>query len=87
MLNPVTKIFLNTCTIDFRKSYHGLCALVKELFEEDSLSGAMLIFYNRLGNRLKFCIGTLMAYVCGKALRMKAVLSFLTFLKDVVKFA
>ena len=59
MLIPATKKSLKTCTIDFRKSYHGLCALVKELFEEDPLGGAMFIFYNRSGNRLKILIAPL----------------------------
>lgn len=53
MLIPATKIFLNTCATDLRKSYQTLSALVQDKFAEDPLSGAMFIFYNRSGDRLK----------------------------------
>ena len=53
MLIPATKIPLSTSATDLRKSYQTLSTLVQEKFAENPLSGAMFIFYNRSGDRLK----------------------------------
>jgi transposase len=39
--------------VDMRKSFHGLVALVQSVLQEDPLSGAIFVFFNRRGNYLK----------------------------------
>jgi transposase len=53
MLMSASKIYLSSCTTDLRKSYRTLCAVVKDQFGEDPLSGSMFVFYNRSYNLLK----------------------------------
>ncbi len=47
------RIFLCTRSIDCRKSFDGLCALVREHLQLDPLSGHLFVFRNRTGQRLK----------------------------------
>ena len=42
--------------IDMRKSFDGLIAVVQSLLEEDPLSGALFVFFNRRGNYLKLLV-------------------------------
>jgi transposase len=39
--------------VDMRKSFHGLVACVQSVLQEDPLSGAIFVFFNRRGNYLK----------------------------------
>lgn len=39
--------------VDMRKSFHGLIAVVQSSLQEDPLSGAIFVFFNRRGNYLK----------------------------------
>jgi len=39
--------------VDMRKSFDGLIAIVKNVLEEDPLSGGVFVFFNRRGNYLK----------------------------------
>ena len=36
-----------------RKSFHGLLALVQQVFREDPYSGSLFVFVNRRGNYVK----------------------------------
>jgi transposase len=47
------RIFLHTQPTDMRKSFDGLCGLVRTVLEADPLSGSLFLFVNRRGDRLK----------------------------------
>jgi transposase len=40
-------------TVDMRKSFNGLVALVQGVLQEDPLSGCLFVFFNRRGNYMK----------------------------------
>ncbi|MBN2715073.1 MAG: IS66 family insertion sequence element accessory protein TnpB [Deltaproteobacteria bacterium] len=48
-----TRIFVCTQTMDMRKQFDGLAAAAQEIVREDPLSGALFVFGNKRGNRLK----------------------------------
>jgi transposase len=48
------RIFAYTEPTDMRKSFHGLLALVQQVFrQEDPYAGSLFVFVNRRGNFLK----------------------------------
>lgn len=47
------KIYLCVPHVDFRRSFDGLAAIVREAMSEDPLSGHWFVFRNRRGDRLK----------------------------------
>lgn len=47
------RIFLHTKPTDMRKSFDGLCGLVRSELEADPLDGSLFLFVNRRGDRLK----------------------------------
>ena len=51
-LSPATRIFLALAPIDGRKSFNGLCTLVKETLEQEPTSGFLFVFINKARNRL-----------------------------------
>ena len=51
------KIFAYTAPTDMRKSFHGLLALVQQVFrDEDPYSGSLFVFVNRRGDQVSFRI-------------------------------
>ena len=52
-LSPSIRIFLCLPTVDLRKSFDGLSALVRQALGDDPLSGHWFVFRNRAGDRLK----------------------------------
>ncbi len=58
MLNIGTsaKIFLVAGTTDMRKSYDTLAAVVRQVIQDDPLSGHMFVFCNRRRDRLKVLV-------------------------------
>jgi transposase len=52
-LSPTIRIFLCLDTVDLRKSFDGLAALVQQALGDDPLSGHWFVFRNRAGDRLK----------------------------------
>lgn len=50
---PNLRIYLCTRPTDMRKSFDGLCALVRGVFQADPLDGSLFLFVNRRGDRLK----------------------------------
>lgn len=52
-LSPATRVFLATQPVDGRKSFNGLCVLVKELLQQEATSGFLFVFMNKTRNRLK----------------------------------
>jgi transposase len=55
MLNfaPNIRIFLHARPADLRKSFDGLCGLVRSVLQADPLDGSLFLFINRRGDRLK----------------------------------
>lgn len=49
----VGRILAYRDAVDMRKSFDGLLALVRNVFDEDALSGTLFVFFNRRGNYLK----------------------------------
>jgi transposase len=47
------RIWLYAQPCDLRRSYDGLCALVKQKLAEDPLSGALFVFLNRRQTQIK----------------------------------
>lgn len=52
-LAPNLRIFLHARPTDMRKSFDGLCALVRNVFQADPLDGSLFLFVNRRGDRVK----------------------------------
>jgi len=52
-LPPSVRILLAREAADMRKGFDGLAQLVKDVLEEDPLSGHLFVFRNRKGDRLK----------------------------------
>lgn len=52
-LAPNLRIWLCTRPTDLRKSFDGLCAVVRGVFQADPLDGSLFLFVNRRGDRLK----------------------------------
>ena len=47
------KIYLHRQPVDMRKSFDGLSGMVRQILEQDPLSGALFLFRNRGRDRLK----------------------------------
>lgn len=52
-LPPSVRLFVSREPVDMRKAFDGLAALVRDVLEEDPLSGHLFIFFNRRGDRAK----------------------------------
>lgn len=50
---PNLRIYLHVRPTDMRKSFDGLCALVRGVFRADPLDGSLFLFVNRRGDRIK----------------------------------
>jgi transposase len=50
---PGMRIYLHARPTDMRKSFDGLCALVRNVFQADPLDGSLFLFVNRRCDRLK----------------------------------
>lgn len=54
MMLPVrAKIFVANTHVDFRKTYDGLCGVVREELLEDPQSPALFVFRNRRGDQVR----------------------------------
>jgi transposase len=53
MLPSRMAIFCATSPVDLRRSFDGLAASTKELLGKDPRSGALFLFVNKAGDRLK----------------------------------
>ena len=52
-LGGTQRIFLCQRPVDFRKAHDGLCAIVRDQFEDDPFSGDLFVFHNGAKDRLK----------------------------------
>lgn len=50
---PNLRIYLHTQPTDMRKSFDGLCGLVRSVFGADPTDGSLFLFINRRRDRLK----------------------------------
>jgi transposase len=53
MLSAKMPIYCATSPVDLRRSFDGLSAAAKEVLGKDPRSGALFLFVNKAGNRLK----------------------------------
>ena len=53
MLPAKMPIYCATTPVDLRRSFDGLAASAKEVLGKDPRSGALFLFVNKAGNRLK----------------------------------
>lgn len=52
-LPPGARVFVATARVDGRKGIDGLSALVRSVFGDDPLAGAMHVFFSRRGDRVR----------------------------------
>jgi transposase len=52
-LAPTTRIWVCTTPADMRKSFDGLCGLIRTALGSDPLSGEVFVFGNKTGDRVK----------------------------------
>jgi transposase len=52
-LTAATRIYLYRPCCDLRKSFDGLCGLIRMELAQDPLSGSLFVFCNRYRNRVK----------------------------------
>jgi transposase len=52
-MSPQVQVFLATAPVDLRGSFDRLASITREVLTQDPRSGALFIFANRAGNRLK----------------------------------
>lgn len=50
---PQVRVFVCRATVDLRKSFHGLVAIIESALEQDPLSGSLFVFFNRRRDRIK----------------------------------
>ena len=53
MISTKMPIYCATSPVDLRRSFDGLAAATKETIGKDPRSGALFLFVNKAGNRLK----------------------------------
>ena len=53
MISTKMPIYCATSPVDLRRSFDGLAAAAKETLAKDPRSGALFLFVNKAGNRLK----------------------------------
>lgn len=55
-LPPSVRVFLAREAVDFRKAFDGLCAIVRDEFDDDPFSGHMFVFFNKRRDRVKILV-------------------------------
>lgn len=55
-ITPHHRLLLATHHVDFRKGIEGLCAICRQVLEENPLEGAIFVFTNRLKTSLKILL-------------------------------
>ena len=53
---PAVRIYACTRPTDMRKGFDGLSALVRDVLDEDPLSGHLFVFCNRRADRVKLLV-------------------------------
>lgn len=55
-LSNSSRIFIHALPVDMRKSFDGLCGIVKSEFNKDVLTGDYFVFFNRMLDRYKILL-------------------------------
>lgn len=55
-LSSQSRIFIHALPTDMRKSFDGLCGIVKGDFQKDILEGDYFVFFNRVLDRCKILL-------------------------------
>lgn len=55
-LPPSVRVFLARDSVDFRKAFDGLHAIVRDSFQVDPFSGHFFVFLNRRRDRVKILV-------------------------------
>ena len=55
-LSSTSRIFIHALPTDMRKSFDGLCGIVKGDFQKDILDGDYFVFFNRVLDRYKILL-------------------------------
>ena len=55
-LSSSSRIFIHALPTDMRKSFDGLCGIVKGDFQRDILDGDYFVFFNRVLDRCKILL-------------------------------
>ena len=50
------RVFLCRHAVDFRKAHDGLCAVIRDEFQDDPFSGDVFAFFNRARDRIKLVV-------------------------------
>ena len=50
------RVFLCRHAVDFRKAHDGLCAIIRDEFQDDPFSGDVFAFFNRVKDRIKLVV-------------------------------
>jgi len=50
------RVFLCRHAVDFRKAHDGLCAVIRDEFQDDPFSGDVFAFFNRAKDRIKLVV-------------------------------
>lgn len=55
-LSSSVRVFAARDRVDFRKGFDGLCAIVRDRFRDDPLSGHLYLFFNTRRDRVKIIV-------------------------------
>jgi len=69
--NTIERVLVYSKPIDFRKAVDGLSVIVEEALEENPFSGTLFVFTNRQREKVKTCVGNVMASSCGTSVWRK----------------
>jgi len=50
------RVFLCQSSVDFRKAHDGLCAIIRDQFQDNPFSGDIFAFFNRAKDRIKLLV-------------------------------
>lgn len=51
-----SQILFSAAHVDFRKSFDGLCGVIRNELDTDPLNGTLFVFYNRRRDRIKILV-------------------------------
>ena len=51
-----SQILFSVAPVDFRKSFDGLCGVIRNDLDADPLDGTLFVFYNRRRDRIKILV-------------------------------
>jgi transposase len=57
------RYFICTASVDMRKGIYGLCGLVRQVLEDNPMSGYVFIFFNKDRDKVKLLVWDINGYV------------------------